>query len=197
VQIGRQHAGLILHIVGNVLRLLVPVIFRSIQTRPGKRSRGTGKGFGPRLKDALLENVTSRNKSGKRVLSVPRFAGVYTSNVIAAEIWYPERYNYKDGLRSGTRSILTGFGMNLIREFIMASKAFNCTSIDACRVAVQRLDSSAEEGPHHEVSTGSDSDRVGPSYKHSQENLARTSLVTILWQRPGSDFMPPRSRCVD
>lgn len=120
MQIGRQHAGLILHIVGNVLRLLVPVIFRRIPTRPGKRSRGTGKGFGPRLKDALLENVTSRNKSGKRVLSVPRFAGVYTSSVIAAEIWYPERYNYKDGLRSGTRSILTGFGMNLIREFIIS-----------------------------------------------------------------------------
>ena len=82
--------------------------------------RSSRKGFGPRMKDALLENVTSRNRSGKRVVSVPRFVGVYTSSIIAAETWYPDRYNYKDGLRSGSRSILTGFGMNLVREFVIS-----------------------------------------------------------------------------
>ena len=76
------------------------------------------KEFGPRLKDALLANITSRTHSGKRVISVPRLAGVYTGSIIAAETWYPARYNYKDGLRNGTGTLLTGFGINLIREFL-------------------------------------------------------------------------------
>ena len=77
------------------------------------------QGFFPRLKDALLENVTSRNKSGDRVFSVPRFAGVYTGAIVATETWYPERYSYKDGLRRGTRSLITGFGINVVREFVI------------------------------------------------------------------------------
>ena len=80
--------------------------------------RSTRSGFGPRLKDALIQNVTSRNRSGDRVISVPRFVGVYSGSVIAAETWYPERYSYKDGLRSGTITLLTGFGINVIREFV-------------------------------------------------------------------------------
>ena len=75
--------------------------------------------FGDRLKDALLDNVTSRTRSGKRVISVPRFAGVYSSAIIASETWYPERYSYKDGLRSGTHGMIMGFGLNLIREFLV------------------------------------------------------------------------------
>lgn len=82
-----------------------------------QKSKRTG--FFPRLKHALLENVTSRNKSGKRVISVPRFAGAYTGAIIASETWYPERYSYKDGLRKGTGTLLTGFGINLLREFVI------------------------------------------------------------------------------
>ena len=81
--------------------------------------RSTRKGFFPRMKDALAENITSRTRTGKRVISVPRIAGVYSSRIIAAETWYPPSYDYKDGLRSGTRSLVTGFGMNLIREFLI------------------------------------------------------------------------------
>ncbi len=75
--------------------------------------------FVDRLKDALAENVTSRTRGGKRVISVPRFAGVYSSAIIASETWYPERYSYKDGLRAGTGALITGFGLNLIREFLI------------------------------------------------------------------------------
>lgn len=81
--------------------------------------RSKREGFFPRLKDALLQNVTSRTRSGNRVVSVPRLAGVYTGAIVARETWYPERYSYKDGLRSGTNSLLTGFGINLIREFVI------------------------------------------------------------------------------
>jgi hypothetical protein len=77
------------------------------------------EGFFPRLKDALIENVTSRNKNGDRVVSVPRFAGVYTGAIVAKETWYPDRYTYKDGLRSGTTTLLTGFGINVLREFVI------------------------------------------------------------------------------
>ena len=80
--------------------------------------RSKRSGFGPRLKDALIQNLTSRTKSGKRVFSAPRFVGVYSAGVISHETWYPERYNYKDGLRSGTTTLLTGFGINVIREFL-------------------------------------------------------------------------------
>jgi hypothetical protein len=81
--------------------------------------RSARTGFGPRLKDALLENVTSRNHKGDRVVSVPRFAGAYSAAIIRAETWYPSRYDYKDGLRSGTTSILTGFAFNVVREFVL------------------------------------------------------------------------------
>lgn len=81
--------------------------------------RSKREGFFPRFKDALIQNVTSRTKSGKRVISVPRFAGVYTGAIVATETWYPERYSYKDGLRQGTRTLLTGFGINLVREFVI------------------------------------------------------------------------------
>ncbi|MEN3327263.1 MAG: hypothetical protein V7638_2070 [Acidobacteriota bacterium] len=80
--------------------------------------KSTREGFGGRLKDALLQNVTSRTKSGKRVASVPRFAGAYSGAIISRETWYPDRYSYKDGLRAGTGNLLTGFGINLLREFV-------------------------------------------------------------------------------
>lgn len=80
--------------------------------------RSRREGFFPRFKDALMQNVTSRTRSGKRVISVPRFAGVYAGAIVSHETWYPERYSYKDGLRSGTATLLTGFGINLFREFV-------------------------------------------------------------------------------
>ena len=81
--------------------------------------RSKREGFFPRLKDALLQNVTSRTRNGNRVISVPRLAGVYTGALVSRQTWYPERYNYKDGLRSGTKNLLTGFGINLVREFVI------------------------------------------------------------------------------
>lgn len=75
-------------------------------------------GVGARVKNALLQNVTSRTRGGKRVISAPRLVGVYTGGIVARETWYPERYSYKDGLRAGTGTLLTGFGINLIREFV-------------------------------------------------------------------------------
>ena len=80
--------------------------------------RSKRKGFWPRLSDALIQNVTSRTRSGKRVISAPLIAGAYASSLISVEAWYPERYSYKDGLRSGTYSFATGFAINIVREFV-------------------------------------------------------------------------------
>ena len=81
--------------------------------------RSKREGFWPRLKDALVQNVTSRTKSGNRVISAPRIAGAYTAGVVATETWYPDRYNWKDGIRHGTTTLLTGFGINVLREFVI------------------------------------------------------------------------------
>jgi hypothetical protein len=82
--------------------------------------RSNREGVGARVKHAFLETITSRTKSGKRVLSAPRLAGVYTGAIVATETWYPERYSYKDGLRIGTGTLITGFGFNLVREFFIS-----------------------------------------------------------------------------
>ncbi|HEX5966363.1 MAG TPA: hypothetical protein VFY51_10550 [Pyrinomonadaceae bacterium] len=81
--------------------------------------RSNKEGVGARVKHAFLETITSRTKSGRRVLSAPRLAGVYTGAIVATETWYPERYSYKDGLRIGTSTLITGFGINLVREFFI------------------------------------------------------------------------------
>ncbi|HEX3186322.1 MAG TPA: hypothetical protein VHQ94_16110 [Pyrinomonadaceae bacterium] len=81
--------------------------------------RSGREGFGPRLKHAFLETITSRTKSGNRILSAPKLAGVYTGAIVATETWYPERYSYKDGLRMGTGTLLTNFGINIVREFFI------------------------------------------------------------------------------
>ena len=81
--------------------------------------RSNREGVLDRVKHAFLENVTSRTKSGRRVISAPRLVGVYTGAIVATETWYPDRYSYKDGLRMGTGTLLTGFGINLVREFLI------------------------------------------------------------------------------
>lgn len=74
------------------------------------------KKFNERLKNAVLSTFTARKPNGKRVVGIPRLVGTYTSSIIAAETWYPARYNYKDGLRSGTISLGVSVGINLIKE---------------------------------------------------------------------------------
>lgn len=80
--------------------------------------RSKKKDLGSRLTNALISPVTARNTDGKRVIGIPRLVGTYSSSIIAAETWYPARYDYKDGLKSGTMSLALSAGFNLIKEFI-------------------------------------------------------------------------------
>ncbi len=70
-----------------------------------------------KIKNALVSPFIARNKEGKKVFGFPRLVGTYASSVIAAEVWYPKNYNWKDGLRSGTVSIGTNIFFNLVKEF--------------------------------------------------------------------------------
>jgi hypothetical protein len=80
--------------------------------------RSEKKEFGSRLGNALISPVTARNEKGNRVIGIPRIVGTYTSSVIAAETWYPSRYDYKDGLKNGTVSLGMNAAFNVIKEFI-------------------------------------------------------------------------------
>jgi hypothetical protein len=80
--------------------------------------RSKDKSVGARIKNALISPVTARDKHGKRVFGFPRIAGTYTAAIVAAETWYPARYNYKDGLKSGTVSLGMNAAFNLVKEFI-------------------------------------------------------------------------------
>ncbi len=75
------------------------------------------KDIGSRFKNAFLSTFTARNTEGKRVIGIPRIAGTYTSTIISRETWYPDRYNYKDGLKSGTISLGVSTLFNFIKEF--------------------------------------------------------------------------------
>jgi hypothetical protein len=80
--------------------------------------RSKNKSVGARVKNALISPVTARDKNGKRVFGFPRLAGTYAAGIISYEAWYPDRYSWKDGVRSGTISLGFNAGFNLVKEFI-------------------------------------------------------------------------------
>jgi hypothetical protein len=80
--------------------------------------RSQNRSFGAKVKNALISPFTARRENGTRVFGFPRIVGTYTSSIIAAETWYPKRYSYKNGLRSGTISLGLNAAFNLFKEFI-------------------------------------------------------------------------------
>jgi hypothetical protein len=80
--------------------------------------RSENKSVGARIKNALISPVTARKPNGKRVIGFPRIVGTYTSSIVAAETWYPSRFDYQDGLKSGTMSLGMNAVFNLVKEFI-------------------------------------------------------------------------------
>lgn len=79
--------------------------------------RSTKRDFGSRAGNAIASTFTARTASGKRTVGVSRIVGTYAANVIAAEAWYPPRYNWKDGMKSGTISLGINSLFNLVKEF--------------------------------------------------------------------------------
>ncbi len=80
--------------------------------------RSKSKSVGARVTNALISPVTARNKKGRRVFGAPNLVGTYASNIIAREAWYPNGYDWKDGVRSGTISLGFNAAFNLFKEFV-------------------------------------------------------------------------------
>jgi hypothetical protein len=80
--------------------------------------RSKNKDVGSKVRNALISPVTARDKNGKRVLGFPRIVGTYTASIVAAETWFPKRYDWKDGVKSGTISLGMNAAFNLVKEFI-------------------------------------------------------------------------------
>jgi hypothetical protein len=80
--------------------------------------RSQNKSFGARVRNALISPVTARDRNGKRVIGIPNLVGTYTSSIVANEAWYPARYDWKDGVRTGTISLGFNAAYNLFREFV-------------------------------------------------------------------------------
>lgn len=80
--------------------------------------RSKNKSVAARMRNALISPVTARDRNGKRVVGVPRLVGTYTSNIVAYETWYPARYDWKDGVKSGTISLGFNAAFNLFKEFV-------------------------------------------------------------------------------
>ena len=80
--------------------------------------RSQKRNFGSKVKNALISPFTARTTEGKRVFGFPRIAGTYTAAIVAAETWYPKRYTFVDGLKSGTVSLGFNAAFNLFKELI-------------------------------------------------------------------------------
>jgi hypothetical protein len=75
-------------------------------------------GFGSKVKNAITSPLLARNRHGKKVFGFPATVGRYAAPVISNEAWFPARYSWKDGLRTGTYSFGTDVLFNLVKEFI-------------------------------------------------------------------------------
>ena len=76
------------------------------------------KGVLRRVGHALKFGFVARNRQGNDVFSPAKVISPFVANVAAVKLWYPERYSYKDGMRSGAYSLGFSVGFNLIKEFI-------------------------------------------------------------------------------
>jgi hypothetical protein len=79
--------------------------------------RSPRESVGKRIGNALISPLVARNERGHKVFGFPNVIANYTAPVVAAETWYPRRYTWRDGVRSGTISLGTSALWNLIREF--------------------------------------------------------------------------------
>lgn len=73
-------------------------------------------GFFARSGHAISRTFVTTNAEGKSRLDAPNLAGIYGAAMIQT-LWYPARYNWKDGLRNGNINVGFDAGINLLREF--------------------------------------------------------------------------------
>jgi nitrate reductase NapE component len=73
----------------------------------------------PRLNHAIISTFTGRRgDDGHRVFSFPALVAPYAGTMAAVYLWYPSRYNAKDGFRMGNYSLLAYAAGNVALEFL-------------------------------------------------------------------------------
>jgi hypothetical protein len=76
-------------------------------------------GILPRLGHAVTSTVTARRgEDGHYVFSIPSILSPYAGTMAAVYLWFPDRYNAKDGFRMGNYNLLGFVGGNIALEFI-------------------------------------------------------------------------------
>jgi len=81
--------------------------------------KSRNRSISARMRNAVFSAVTARNPQGKRVFGAPKLVGRVVSKVVAAETWYPDRYDYVHGLKGAAISTAISAGVNLFREFVL------------------------------------------------------------------------------
>jgi hypothetical protein len=77
------------------------------------------EGTFPRLGHALISTLSARRGAdGHRVFSLPSLIAPYAGTMTAVYVWYPERFNAKDGLRIGNYNLLAAAAGNIAVEFL-------------------------------------------------------------------------------
>ncbi len=76
------------------------------------------RGVFPRVRHALISTFTGRRgEEGHRVFSMSALVAPYAGTMTAVYVWYPSRYNAKDGFRMGNYSLLGYIAENVALEF--------------------------------------------------------------------------------
>lgn len=76
------------------------------------------RGVFPRFRHALISTFTGRRgEEGHRVFSMSALVAPYAGTMTAVYVWYPSRYNAKDGFRMGNYSLLGYIAENVALEF--------------------------------------------------------------------------------
>ncbi|HVW84995.1 MAG TPA: hypothetical protein VHB50_09950, partial [Bryobacteraceae bacterium] len=79
--------------------------------------RSNQRGFGPRLRHALVSTViTRKTTTGRKTVSSGRISGAVGSGLIASA-WEPAGFSMAGGLASGGISLGADAGANVAREF--------------------------------------------------------------------------------
>jgi hypothetical protein len=82
-------------------------------------------GLVPRARHALAMTVLARNRQGERVFSPGKSISPFVGPLVVENTLYPEGYNFSEALVSGACNLLINAGVNLAREFILKSPAWN------------------------------------------------------------------------
>ncbi|CAN5408109.1 hypothetical protein BH10ACI2_BH10ACI2_20340 [soil metagenome] len=80
------------------------------------------RGFSRRTIYALRSGFTARNRKGDTVFSPPKVVSPFVSHIASVKLWYPSRFNVRDGARQGGYSLMFNTGFNLVKEFIFKKK---------------------------------------------------------------------------